>query len=702
MMTNVIEMYRAPVALPAEVKALKGWVLWKLEHRPGETKARKVPYYIDGRRRSGQQGGDGDRESLATFDRAALACSKGGWSGIGLALLPEFDITAVDFDAVIDEDGALLPEVAALVAATYSEVSPSGRGVRAFFRGQVASDRKDNRGRPQVEFFVRKGFVTVTGNMTEVCQVLGNEEVLAPLTAEIGALYAERFGQGRASAAAIEDIDPRTVREMLDAIDPDSSHDVWFRIGLGLHHQFGAEGFDLWNEWSAKGKKYPGERTVLGRWRSIRNDEANPVTIASVRQAAREAGWREDFSSEWSPIAEAGDDSEEVPLPALTRNARGEILATVDNLNKALRHEGMSMMRLGFDAFRDEVMFSRDQGANWQPFKDTDYVTLRVIMERRGFKPIGRELMRDVVAKVAEDNTFDTAQQWIGSLPAWDGVPRMGQFLQRYFGATDSDYTQAVGCYLWTALAGRVMEPGCQADMVPVLIGDQGIRKSTGVAAIAPAIEFFTEIGLGDKEDDLSRKMRATLVGEIGELRGLHSKEVEHIKQFVTRRHEVWTPKFKEFKTTFPRRLVFIGTTNQGEFLADETGNRRWLPVEVHGVDVPGIERDRNQLWAEGLAMFMLDGIAWSDAERLGRHVHAKHMITDPWEGTIQEWLDGQSAEFYKLNDIAQFALNIDAKHIARREELRIGRILRGMGYEKTVTRIGDKLGKAWVKGCPF
>ncbi|MCV5824559.1 virulence-associated E family protein, partial [Escherichia coli] len=84
-----------------------------------------------------------------------------------------------------------------------------------------------------------------------------------------------------------------------------------------------------------------------------------------------------------------------------------------------------------------------------------------------------------------------------------------------------------------------------------------------------------------EKDDDLARKMRGRLVAEIGELRGLNTKELESIKAFVTRTHENWIPKYREFATQFPRRLVFVGTTNEDEFLADKTGNRRWLPVEV-------------------------------------------------------------------------------------------------------------------------
>uniref|UniRef100_A0A1A9ZTL0 Virulence-associated protein E-like domain-containing protein n=1 Tax=Glossina pallidipes TaxID=7398 RepID=A0A1A9ZTL0_GLOPL len=98
--------------------------------------------------------------------------------------------------------------------------------------------------------------------------------------------------------------------------------------------------------------------------------------------------------------------------------------------------------------------------------------------------------------------------------------------------------------------------------------------------------------------------MRGRLVGEISELRGLNSKEIESIKAFITRTHEVWVPKYREFATQFSRRLVMFGTTNQEEFLADETGNRRWLPLRVGKMRLDDIKRDVMQLWAEGTELY--------------------------------------------------------------------------------------------------
>ena len=134
---------------------------------------------------------------------------------------------------------------------------------------------------------------------------------------------------------------------------------------------------------------------------------------------------------------------------------------------------------------------------------------------------------------------------------------------------------------------------------------------------------------------------------ELGELKGLRVKEQAALKSFISRPTDTWVEKYKEHAIRYSRRSVFMGTTNSQEFLSDDTGNRRWLPVEVAGhttVEAVGaagaaVARDRDQLWAEGAVMFKQSGIAWQEAERLARAEHAKFETVEPWAAAIGGWL---------------------------------------------------------------
>ena len=396
----------------------------------------------------------------------------------------------------------------------------------------------------------------------------------------------------------------------------------------------------------------------------------------------------------------------DIPLPAFKRDKNGKIEATINNVYLAVQRPDICQIKIQFDQFRDEIMYTHVDSNQWQTFTDADYSRLRIGLENGGFKPIGREMIRDVVLLIADENPFDSATEWLSGLE-WDGVPRVKNFLTQFFNAEQNEYTEAVSLYLWTALAGRVLKPGTKADMVPILVGEQGCGKSTGVAALSPSPDYFCEISFAERDDDLARKMRGRLVGEIGELRGLHTKELETIKAFITRTHENWVPKYREFATQFPRRLVFVGTTNQDEFLSDDTGNRRFLPVRVSDVDVAGIKSHRGQLWAEAKQMFLDSGIRFHEAERLAEREHDQYMIRDAWVEAVNKWLNEPDIltnekpidkKYLTTSEVLKWAIGLDTKNISRREELRISKTLQSLGYTKTVAKIEGKSIRGFAK----
>ncbi len=411
---------------------------------------------------------------------------------------------------------------------------------------------------------------------------------------------------------------------------------------------------------------------------------------------------QEDFD-----VVVAGEDGAEEPWPAFTRDNRGRIESTAGNVIKAIGRADIVNRQIAYDEFKDAIMVCEGNEGVWRPLRDTDYTRIRETLELRGFKGPGTEIIREGVNVVAEDNAFDSAVNWANGLQ-WDGVERVENFLSTYYSVPDSAYARAVSVYLWSALAGRCLVPGTKADMTPVFVGRQGSGKTMSVQALAPEEGAFVEVNLEHRDDNLARALRGKLVGELGELRGLLTREAESIKAWMTRTHEEWIPKYKEFAVRFARRLVFIGTTNEDEFLADATGERRWLPVKVGETDVAALTRDRDQLWAEGVALFKKHGVRWRDAQMLARDEHAQFKIHDAWESSISHWLSTDEMDQtggacrgdkgFKLHDVMVSALGMDVRNIARRDELRAGRVLRTLGYERATVREGSQTFKGWVR----
>jgi len=378
--------------------------------------------------------------------------------------------------------------------------------------------------------------------------------------------------------------------------------------------------------------------------------------------------------------------------PPMAR-VKGKIETTAENLFNAMRHGGMISCHLAHDAFTDNIVWApldkRFEEAQWRNFTDADMIAIRIELEQRGFIKLEKTLIRDSIYAAAKENQIDTAIEWLGRL-RWDGTPRIDTFTIDVWGWEDTPYSRAVSAYLWTALAGRVLQPGVRADMAPLLIGLQGIKKTTAVQMMAPREDQYAEIKLDDKDDDIARKLRGKLVGELEELRGLNTRAIEEIKAFVTRRYEHWVPKFKEFSTLYARRCILIGTGNEDEILSDPTGERRWLPGRCGTLNVDLLIEHRDQYWAEGAARFTMNGVEWQDAERLAIPEHSRFKVSDSWERAIRLWLQTPGIDqkmpedkgYVSVHEVLGAALGVNMAQASRAHELRVIKALRAIGFE--------------------
>lgn len=184
-----------PESIPAELKAIPRWLLWKLEQRNG--KPTKTPYQV-----SGALAKVNDPTTWTDFDSALAAYLKGGFSGVGIALSDDDDLLGVDLDKCLNPDtGELEPEAAAIVTMlpTYCEVSPSGRGLRLFGFGKLP---QGGRRKGHVEMYEAGRYLTVTGHR------FNGHGSLAEITPQLAQVHARIFGTGAKPVDAKPAADP--------------------------------------------------------------------------------------------------------------------------------------------------------------------------------------------------------------------------------------------------------------------------------------------------------------------------------------------------------------------------------------------------------------------------------------------------------------------------------------------------------------
>lgn len=172
--------------IPINLKNCKGWLVWKItEINPTRGKFTKIPIYPRSlQNRHGEQGNDADMANLGTWDDAYTAFNADkSLAGVGFAMLPSFGIVALDVDHCI-VNSKVREDVDQLTSDTYCEISPSGTGIRAFWRGAANDGKNHEKG---FELFYSKGFVTVTGNQEDNLYHLGGVEVVPQLNADMRA-----------------------------------------------------------------------------------------------------------------------------------------------------------------------------------------------------------------------------------------------------------------------------------------------------------------------------------------------------------------------------------------------------------------------------------------------------------------------------------------------------------------------------------
>lgn len=256
----------------------------------------------------------------------------------------------------------------------------------------------------------------------------------------------------------------------------------------------------------------------------------------------------------------------------------------------------------------------------------------------------GKEKIGDSMEEVIHKGKNHPLRVYLSALQ-WDGVPRVDTLLTDYLGALDTIYTRAVIRKTLTAAIARVFRPGIKFDTMLILSGKQGIGKST----------FWKKLGLNWYSDSLttfegkeaSELLQGYWIIEIGELAGLNRTEMNTIKGFLSKQEDIYRAPYGRRTVPHPRTCIFVGTTNDMEYLRDKTGNRRFWPVDLGKVEaIKNVWRDLpgevDQIWAEAIEYYKRAEPLYlsKELEKYAEEVQEEHRESDPKEGVILHFLE--------------------------------------------------------------
>lgn len=722
----------------------KVWLCWKWKW--DGRRWTKPPF-----KRTGWPGSSTNANDWCTHQEAVAAFKAGKVDGIGIALtgLSNGEI-ALDLDNCRNPlSGEIEPWAQEIVidAASYTEISPSGEGLRVIGFGDVSAhtsfegvDGKDG----GVEIFTagQGRYIVVTGAELPGCW---------PHLSDVS-LTTRRLIEGKGKLHPLVEADkasggavPLSGRQSLNVAAPSRDSSSFFRKvneavlahlsdwvpGLLTTAKFqpgtGAwrvSSTDLGRDLEEDLSIHPSGITDFGTRKNItaidlvmeHGGAADSVEaslwlcercgIDPVSLGWRSYGVRHQTSGKAKPQSNAdaaeGESREAVVgSDGLILNAKGNPIACLANVLTLLRSVPEWQGVMALDRMAARVMLlapipdaegRKPNAFQPRPIIDGDIVKATEWFQRRGLIGVGKDTVGDAINLVAEERGFDPLEDKLRTL-VWDGVPRIENWLLDFCGAEvtatqPEAYIKAVGrCWLISA-AARALRPGCKVDSALVLVGPQGIGKSTAGRILAYG-DWFSDTLPPVHSKDASDHLRGVWIVEFGEMATASRADVEEMKAFITRTTERFRPAYGRMEIEYPRRNVFMGTTNRDAFLKDDTGNRRFWPVEVTEIDAARLEAERDQLWAEAVNAFD-KGKQWhltAEEAELANDRQAAFVITDEREQTLARKLAGRQA----VSSIECLDL-LEMPH-DKKDQMAVGNMLRSLGW----TRKSDGKRKFWV-----
>lgn len=372
-------------------------------------------------------------------------------------------------------------------------------------------------------------------------------------------------------------------------------------------------------------------------------------------------------------------------------NDKGNPKPLLANCTTAFRNAPEWRDVLGFNEFSLSVVAVREtpwgRTGTWT---DNDDRLAAEWLQNNGLH-VPVEIAGQAVQTVANERRFHPVREYLRRLK-WDRKNRAATWLRDYLGVEDSNYSRAVAERFLLASVARIFQPGAKVDTCLILEGPQGIQKSTALRVIAEPW-FSDEIAdLGTK--DASLQCAGVWLIELSELDSMSKSDIAKIKAFMSRNTDRFRPPYGRRIIESPRQCVFAGSVNHNTYLRDETGGRRFWPVQCGKIDIPHLKGERDRLWAEAVALFDAGRPWWLDSEELVQAASIEQDARydgDPWDELVNSW--AAMRQDVSVSEVLAECLEKPKSQWTQADKNRVARCLRAAGWERYRT---SAAGREW------
>lgn len=421
-----------------------------------------------------------------------------------------------------------------------------------------------------------------------------------------------------------------------------------------------------------------------------------PSFVAMSRMAADDKPvadliTRERFEQAQEAFGKPQDTAEEAPdgepdiswLGRLTKDGNGRFEKTINNVVLILENDPLLKGRIVTDEFAGcgmalgRLPWSTEEGKRrWTDADDAGFYRYVETF----YRITGRERLDNGLLIVGSQNRINEVKRYLQSLK-WDGKKRVDSLLPDYLGSEDNAYTRAVSRKFLCAAVARAVVGGVKFDYMPILTGPQGIGKSTFLATLGK--DWFSDSLVTFSGKEAAEMIQGTWINEVGELTALTRQETNAVKQFLSKRDDIYRESYGKRTGKHLRRCVFCGTSNESEFLKDATGDRRFWPVDV-GVYPAAksvwtqLPEETDQIWAEAYLYWSMGEALYlsKDVEALAAEQQESHREMSGKEGLIHDFLEKEVPEGWEQMSVQKRrmylagGLQTDGMVMIRREKI--------------------------------
>ena len=273
---------------------------------------------------------------------------------------------------------------------------------------------------------------------------------------------------------------------------------------------------------------------------------------------------------------------------------------------------------------------------------------LKLYLEQQYDLMTSIESINHICNIIASDHSYHPIKEYLNSVQ-WDGIHRIKSVFSDFLGATDNIYTQSVAVVTFVGAVARIFQSGVKFDTCTVFVGKQGTGKSKFISKIAVNSEWFTDGVTSFDGKDFYESIQGKWIIELGEGTAFQKSIKERSKQAIASQQDFYRKPYGRNPEIRKRQCVFLGTTNNYDFLKDETGDRRYYPIDVN---IPkatkNIDKDLTseyiaQLWAEAVHLYKSGQSIYiqdSGVLALAEQEQRKHFDESPLQSDIYNFLE--------------------------------------------------------------